>query len=92
MYFTNIGPKSGPILWRDNYHAIGVLQAPDNHMPIGLALPIGRDDDVVEVWRLIVHGVEVPGRWVVVDRAFWPEELAPQPGRGRGRAGDASQS
>jgi hypothetical protein len=71
-YYCNDGPKSGPILARHRIHALGVLEAPDNHTPIGLALPVGRDDDVVEVWRLIVHGVDVPGRFTVVDREFIP--------------------
>jgi hypothetical protein len=70
MYFTNSGPKSGAILSGHRLHAIGVLESRTNLIPIGLALPIGRDDDVVEPWRLIVHGVEVPGRWIVVDRKF----------------------
>ena len=40
-YFTNIGPKTGPILWRDCIDAIGVLESPTNHTPIGMAL--GKD-------------------------------------------------
>jgi hypothetical protein len=36
-YYTNVGPKSGPILWRDHYGAIGVVESPDNRMPIGIA-------------------------------------------------------
>jgi hypothetical protein len=72
MYYCNDGPKSGPILCRHRIHALGALQAPDNHTPIGLALPVSRDDDHIELWRLIVHDVEVPGRWVVVDREFIP--------------------
>jgi hypothetical protein len=78
-YFTNIGPKSGPILWRHGYAAIGVLQARDDHATIGLTLAVGRDDDLVETWRLTVHGAEVPGVFVVVNREFIPVH----PGRGR---------
>jgi hypothetical protein len=36
-YFIHVGPKSGPILGRHTHGAIGVLQAPDDHTPIGLA-------------------------------------------------------
>ena len=50
--------------------AVLVLQAPDDRTPIGLALASGRADDEVEVWELTVRGVELPGRWVVVDREF----------------------
>jgi hypothetical protein len=79
MYYTNVGPRSGPILSAHRLHALGVLRARDDHAPIGLALPVGRDDDVVELWRLIIHGAEVPGRWVVIDREFRP---AHEVGRG----------
>jgi hypothetical protein len=40
-YLTNVGPTSGPIRWRHNHGAIGVLQAPDDHTPIGMALGSG---------------------------------------------------
>ena len=66
-YFANIGPRSGPILGRHRLVAIGVLQAPDDRAPIGMAVAMGRRDDDVEVWELTVRGVELPGRWIVVD-------------------------
>jgi hypothetical protein len=71
-YFANIGPRSGPILGRHHLVAIGVLQAPEDDSPIGVALAVGRGDDEVEVWELTVRGVELPGRWVVVNREFRP--------------------
>jgi hypothetical protein len=71
-YFANIGPRLGPIMGRHRLVSIGVLQAPDDRAPIGMALAIGRDDDDVEVWELTVRGVELHGRWVVVDREFRP--------------------
>ena len=42
-YFANIGPKTGPILYRDGHDAIGVHEFPDSdtehlNMPIGIAL------------------------------------------------------
>jgi hypothetical protein len=40
-YFTNDGPKSGPILWRDRFAALSVLRARDDDRPIGMALEIG---------------------------------------------------
>ncbi len=41
-------------------------------MPIGMALGSGRTDDGLAIWRLIVRGAEVPGRWIIVDREFQP--------------------
>jgi len=71
-YFANMGPQSGPILGRHRLVAIGVFDAPDDPMPVGMALAGGRGDDEVEVWELTVRGVELPGEWVVVDREFHP--------------------
>jgi hypothetical protein len=70
IYFTNVGPKRGPFMANDVISAIGVLQAPDNHMAMGA----GTNDSGVKVWRLTVHGTTVPGTWVVVDREFRPVE------------------
>jgi hypothetical protein len=67
-YFTNIGP----ILWRHGYGAIGVLESRDNHMPIGMALEVGWDEAGRSLWRLTIHGAELPGPWVVVDRQSHP--------------------
>jgi hypothetical protein len=71
-YYTNIGPRSGPILGRHRLVAIGVLRAPNGLTPIGTALAIGRDDDEVELWELTVRGVAEPGRWIEVDGEFRP--------------------
>jgi hypothetical protein len=54
--------------------AIGVLQARDNHGPIGMAPPIGWDVAGAAVWRLTAHGAGVPGRWIVVDRESRPAD------------------
>jgi hypothetical protein len=75
-YFADTGPWSGPILWRDGHHAIGVLESRDADIPVGRALGCGFGWDGVALWRLIVHNVAVPGKWIVVGREFWPEELA----------------
>jgi len=39
-------------------------------MPIGIASVIGRTEGGLAVWGLCVHGADVPGRWVIVDRRF----------------------
>jgi hypothetical protein len=77
-FFAKIGPRSGPILGRHRLAAIGVLEARDDLTPVGMALALGRADDEVELWELTVRGLELPGRWIVVDREFHP---APESGR-----------
>jgi hypothetical protein len=75
-YFADRGPQSGPIPGRHDPEAIGVLESPDNHTPIGMALACGRGGGGIALWALTAHGVLVPGCWVVVDREFRPEEFA----------------
>jgi hypothetical protein len=41
--------------------SIGVLDAPDKPMPIGMACCIGWDPAGLAVWRLTVDGEDVPG-------------------------------
>jgi hypothetical protein len=72
--YSRPGPVRGPLLYRDTPDAIGVLESPTNHMPVGMALAIGPDGAGVAVWRLSVHGAELPGRWVVIDCAFRPAQ------------------
>jgi hypothetical protein len=69
-YFTAAGPERGPLLYRDAPDTIGVLEALRESKPIGRALSSGWDPDRVAVWQLTVHGEDVPGRWIVVDRQF----------------------
>ena len=71
-YFTNAGPTRGPLRYGSAPGAIGVLEALDKPMPIGMALSVGWDDQRRAVWTLSVHGADLPGRWVVVDREFRP--------------------
>jgi hypothetical protein len=74
-YFTDVGPKSGPFLYRDAIGAIGVQESRDDHWPIGMALCTGWGAGGVALWKLTVGGVDVPGKWIVVGREFWPQEL-----------------
>jgi hypothetical protein len=71
-YFTNAGPDRGPLRYGTVPGAIGVLEALDKPMPIGMALHAGRDAAGRAVWTLSVADADVPGRWVVVDREFRP--------------------
>jgi hypothetical protein len=82
-YFTNIGPRRGPILRRDRPDAIGVIPSPDDPRPIGLALGWHWDADGRAISRLTVHRVELVGLSVVVAR-----ELRPAQEQSRGRIAD----
>jgi hypothetical protein len=64
-------PKSGPIRDRDFPFAIGVL-AEGEPMLIGIVFGTRRTNDGLAIWRLTIHGVVVPGQWIVVDREFQP--------------------
>jgi hypothetical protein len=70
MYYVNVGPVKGPVLHRSVPSAIGVLESPDNHMPIGMAMCRTWNENGLAVWTLTVHGNELPGRWVTIDREF----------------------
>jgi hypothetical protein len=74
MYFANVGPVKGPVLHQSVPSAIGVLEAPDNHMPIGKAMCRTWDEQGLAVWTLTVHGKELPGRFIIIDREFRPAQ------------------
>jgi hypothetical protein len=71
-FYTNVGPVSGPLLAGAGYFIIRVLPAPQAQTPIGTALATSQDEQDVQLWSVKVHGILVPGLWIVVDREFWP--------------------
>jgi hypothetical protein len=71
-FFTNAGPRSGPILWRDDCAAIDVLRAPDDPTPIGMAVPAGSTEGGITLWTLTVGDAVLPRRWIVLGREFRP--------------------
>jgi hypothetical protein len=73
-YFTNASPERGPLLYGSVPGAIGVLEALDKSMPVGMALRVGADAAGRALWALTVDGEDLPGRWVVVDREFHPAQ------------------
>jgi hypothetical protein len=75
-YFAQIS-AAGPVRYGQLPGSIGVLEALDKPMPIGIASQIGRTEGGLAVWGLNVHGADVPGRWVILDRRFVPVERAP---------------
>jgi hypothetical protein len=48
MYYTDAFGK-GPVKHRDVICSIGVLESPDNHMPIGVANCVERDENGLAV-------------------------------------------
>jgi hypothetical protein len=62
-YFTSVGPKSGPILYRDD------------RTPIGLAPGCGWGEGGVQLGPQIAHGVEVPGRLHVLGTNSRPRTI-----------------
>jgi hypothetical protein len=73
-FFTNVGPRSGPILWRDDCTAVDVLRNPDDLAPIGTARPAGRTESGITIWEIIIGHAELPGRWIVLGREFLPRK------------------
>jgi hypothetical protein len=69
-YHTNVGPKSGPLQYRDASDVSCVLKSLDGDVPAGMAKKVGWDVNRVAVWRLTVAEAELPGSWIVVDRQF----------------------
>jgi hypothetical protein len=71
-YFTNVGPKSGPLLYRKALGLIGVHEARGSPETIGFALCTGQDAERRAVFRLTLgmERADLPGRWVVVAREF----------------------
>jgi hypothetical protein len=73
-YFAAVGPIRGPIVYGTTPDALGVLEASDRPMPVGVARYAGWDEHRRALWTLSVHGEDLPGRWVVVDREFQPAD------------------
>jgi hypothetical protein len=71
-FFTNVGPRSGPILWRDDCAAIDDLKNPDDFAPIGTARPAGRTESGIATWKFAIGHMALPGRWIVLGREFMP--------------------
>jgi hypothetical protein len=78
--FANIN-RAGALKYRDVPGSIGVLDAPDNAMPIGQADCKTRDDQGRAVWVLTIGGQPIAGRWVIIDREFRPTTEHHRPDR-----------
>jgi hypothetical protein len=71
-FFTNSGPRSGPILWRDDGAAIDVLRGTGDLAPVGTARSAGRTEGGLARWEIFLGYAAVPGRWIVLGREFLP--------------------
>jgi hypothetical protein len=69
QYYTQARAKSGSYFGAYP-ELIDVFSARDDSTRIGMASEVGRTDTNVPIWSLKVHGVRVPGSFVVVDEAF----------------------
>jgi hypothetical protein len=65
---------SGPVRYGQLPGSVGVLEALDKPMPLGIASCIGWEPAGLAVWRLSIDDQDVPGRWIIVDRKFRPVE------------------
>ena len=73
MYFSDVGPRSGPFLRRDvKGRIVDVRESPVRGEAIGTARPCGWDKEAAQLWKLTVRGADLPGRWIVVNREFRP--------------------
>ena len=75
MYFSVVGPHFGPFLRRDvKGREVGVVESLAPGGAIGTARPCGWDVEGAQLWKLTVNGAELPGRWIVINREFRPEQ------------------
>jgi hypothetical protein len=64
-------PKGGRhVRYNKLSHTIGVADKPGYVMPIGLASLEDKSADWLGFWALRVNGVDVPGRFIIVDGRF----------------------
>jgi hypothetical protein len=69
-YRTDVGPISGPFLYRWAPQTIDVLDPRDEGGVVGVATLIGPGRAGVALWRLVVCDVKLEGRWIVASRKF----------------------
>jgi hypothetical protein len=84
-YFTNAGPKSGPILRGDGYGPIDVLKGSGGGPRIGMARPVGSTRWGIVIWEIALRGAALPGRWIVLGREFVPHLPAGPPADATGQ-------
>jgi hypothetical protein len=71
-YYAGAGPALGLLMFGIVRNEISVLESPDDLKSVGTALCCGLDAAGVALWRLMIRGAELHGKWIVVDREFRP--------------------
>jgi hypothetical protein len=71
-YRADIGPSVGLLMFEDSMRRIDVLADFEDVTPVGTASRLGSDAAGLAVWQLSVHGADLGGRWIVIDRQFVP--------------------
>jgi hypothetical protein len=71
-YCADFGPDTGLLMRGDAPRSIAVLESFHAPTPVGTATCVGWDAGTLPLWRLKVHGAELHGQWIVVDRQFIP--------------------
>src|SRR5262249_50262213 len=68
---TDVGPKAGPILSRDQQSAVGILQARDNHRTMRMALEVEWNEGRRALWELerLTFGLHTVGGRAGSDRS-----------------------
>ena len=70
-YCTNEGLERGPFVYRDAQDStISVMECPGAGSPVGKAVPTSWAHDGTALWKLIIRGSVLPGRFVIRDRRF----------------------
>jgi hypothetical protein len=71
-YQADLGPSIGLLMFEDSLRQIDVLSDAGDNTPVGTARRLGSDPAGLAVWRLNVHGAQLDGQWIVIDRQFVP--------------------
>jgi len=75
-YSASLGPRRGPLVYNEALLAMRVSRTWRGRGTMGTAVCVGRDEAGVALWELSIGTVELPGRWVVIDREFRRPESA----------------
>ena len=77
MWYSSIGPREGPLIYNEALLAVRVTRTRRSRVAMGAAFCVGRGQTGAALWKLTIGNVEVPGRWIIVDRKFQRAESAP---------------